>query len=199
MATGDRFILTATIDYGSFQTMENVFAYEQTAGSGNASTLSASFISDRAPDIADILSGDAHFSQIEVINVDDTSDFHLEAVAIPGVIGGEVLPPFVAAAFEYVRADRAVHNGRKSFGPLSESSQIGGNATSSFAVDCSDLAIVLAADITDTTTSSAWTPKIFRRPGTYASGVVAAPGAFYGITGVVYKRISSQNTRKFTS
>jgi len=196
MAIGNHYTVTLTSDFSVLGELQNVFVYEQTAGSGNASTLAEAFQSDVLAAIVNIISGNTTYTQLDVINLDNTSDFHTMALTEVGAIAGEALPPFVTAAFEYVRADRAVQNGRKSFGVIAESSQSNGFATPDYVTACGLVATALESDVEDTATSSLWEPVIWRRPGTYASGVVTAPGEFYPINGVVFKRISTQNTRK---
>jgi len=196
VATGDRFLVTLTAGASSLGDIQNVFAYEQVAGTGNAHTLADAFLDDVVSALVAIISVQTLFTEIYVVNLDLDSDFWTKSISNSGVITGDALPPFVSATFEYVRTTRAVQNGRKAFGTIPESSQIGGVAVPDYVTACNTLGDILEDGIQDITTGSDWSPRIWRRPGTYASGVILAPGLFYPVADIVFRGISSQNTRK---
>jgi hypothetical protein len=196
MATGEHYTVTITAGASSYGDVQNVFVYEQTAGTGNAHTLADAFISDVLAGIVNIISSATVFTQIDVVNLEDPADFWTEPITEAGALGGDFMPPFVAAAFEYVRATRSVSNGRKSFGWIPEDQVNSGFPISGYLTALNLVATTLGNNVDDVTTSSSWEPVIWRRPGTYVSGVVTDPGLFYPISAVVFKRISSQNTRK---
>lgn len=196
MAIGDKYIVTLRGNFGIISSIENVFAYLALAGSGNAHTLATAFADQLLPVILNAISGNTSFGTVEVINLDTPTDFWTETVSETGAIAGDSMPPFVTATFEYLRADRTVQNGRKAFGTIAEASVMNGFPESSYNAVLDALAGALADTLTDVSTSSEWAPRIWRRPGTYAAGVVLPPGDFYPITDVVFRSISSQNTRK---
>jgi len=198
MATvGDRYLLTLRAHSSdNSQSIQNVFAYELTVGPGGANALATGFIANTLPLIATVVSAQTFYDDAVVINLDDPTDYATVAISGPGSVGGDSMPTFCAWDFEYIRTSRIVNNGRKSIGMIGEASQVGGLPTSGTATDLAALADALGDTQLATAGLSEWEPKIFRRPGTYASGVVAAPGQFFDVADVVFRRLSTQNTRK---
>jgi len=143
-----------------------------------------------------VTSVNTFYDDCVVINLDDTTDYQTFAISGTGAITGESMPTFCAWAFEYIRTDRTVNNGRKSFSLIGENSQEGGDPTSGTLTNLNTLADALADELQEVSGPSRWEPKIFRRPGTYLSGTVAAPGQFFDVDDVVFRRLSTQNTRK---
>jgi len=196
MATGDRFILTIRGSQDGFGAdIDNVFAFEQVAGGGGAAALNNAFAGPVCAKIREALSVAYNMQELYTINVDDLADFSTLTIDEPGEVGGEVLPPFMAWAFTYQRTTRAVNNGRKAFSPIGEASINGGNATAEALIILEALAGLLTVSQGDLD-GNEWSPRLWKRPGTYSTGVVAAPGAFYSFGNVVYARVSTQNTRK---
>lgn len=196
MASGDRYVLTIRGTQAGFPAqIENVFAYEQVSGGSGAAALNAAFEDEIGQPIRDILSVAYNMTDFYTINLDDPTDFDVLTLNLPGTQGSDVLPPFMAFAFEYQRTTRAVNNGRKAFSPLSELTVSGGTASPPFVPTLDALAGLLTVSVNDMTTNE-WEPRIWKRPGTYSTGVVPAPGIFYSFGNVIYKRVSTQNTRK---
>jgi hypothetical protein len=200
MAVGDKFVITMSAHQGDDleNTFNNVFAYVGQSGSPNAADLATTFNSGVVTAICDALSSTMLIDTVTVINLDNTTDFFILNSGLGGVLGGEAEPRFVAWEFEYLHADRAVHSGRKSFGAI-PTDQVVGNAASVSAVGAilDPLAATLA-DVLDGGSASEYAPMIWRRAGTYlVAGVPTAfPDTFYPITTVLYRRVSTQNTRK---
>lgn len=200
MASGDRYQLVLIQKYGGAAgvTCDNVFSYEQTNGVGDATTLLNTFAVSVMDDILSIQSSAITNVQISCINLDNLSDYDTLPDGSPGsASAGDTLPPYATWTFRYVRATRAVKDGRKAFSGIPETNQINGIALGTYLGTLDNVATALGQTLTEISTGSSWEPRIWRRPGTYKSGVVAAPGLFYPIAGVVYSSISTQNTRKY--
>lgn len=196
-AIGDHYIATlrgrSTINS---QAIQNTFCYELESGVGGAAALGDILNTVIMPPLLDVLSNLVFFDDWYIINLETPTDFADVAINLPGNHAGDSMPSFVAWEFEYVRASRAVNNGRKAFGLISENDVANGGAVGGLVTPLNTLGNWLGSDLVDTGATMRFGPRIWRRPGTYASGVVAAPGAFFEIVNVLYRRVSSQNTRK---
>jgi len=198
MATvGDRYLLTLRAhSVDNSQSIQNVFAYELTVGPGGANTCAIAFATNIMPAIEAVISVQTFYDDCVVINLDDPTDYQTFVISGTGAVTGDSMPTFCAWEFEYIRTNRTVNNGRKSFGVLSEASQSNGEPLSGVVTNLATLANSLADELQEVSGPSRWEPKIFRRPGTYLSGTVAAPGQFFDVDDVVFRRLSTQNTRK---
>jgi len=197
MAVGDRFQLTLrSTDSVNHLEVANVFTYEQTFSTQGADALAVGFVDNVLPYIAAVVSNVTIFVDLTIINFDDLSDYTTVALGGDGDVGGDAMPPFVTFDFEYIRTTRAVNNGRKAIGLVPESSVVNGVAVAGVADALAALAGAFAGPLTETISGAIYKSMIWRRPGTYASGAVAAPGAFFDIGSVTYRAVSTQNTRK---
>jgi len=197
LAIGDKYVLTLSghVVGDISNVINNVFAYEAASAGCNAAGLSDGFGVDVLTDIANICSSAMSFDQILVVNLDDPADFNIEPISIYGAGNSAYMPKFVAFGFEYVRAVRGVHNGRKSFGVIAEDAVVDGSAASAVVADLNTLAGKLAANVVDAATND-YIPRIWRRAGSYGTPPASFPDTYYPISGVVYKAVGSQNTRK---
>lgn len=199
-AVGDKYLLFTTSfadnDDELANPLINVFAYEAASGTVSADDLNGAFQSLVLPSWVDCVNIHTVMRTIQVINLDDPVDFLIDNINETGVTNGEILPSFMAYEFEYVRAVRGVHSGRKSIAGLDEGQLSGGEASGTEL----GLLNILAADFGTSIagTLGLYTPRIWRRQGTYkVDGVPTVfPHTFYPISGVVYRRVSTQNTRK---
>lgn len=197
MAVGNHYLLTLRGHaVASATAIQNAFVYEQIDGIGDAADVNVAFASDITTLLMAVCSTQYSLDTYYTVNLNDPDDFAETAEGTVGEVSGEYLPIYNTWAFEYIRTTRAVQNGRKALGIISENSQTNGAATALTLLDLTPLASALLADITATPTSSIFRPKLWRRPGTYESGVVSAPGLFYPVSDVIYKGISTQNSRK---
>lgn len=199
MAIGDHYVLTLKGQWQSPATqISNVFAYKQISATGNNERLFEAFVSDVLPAILDVLSEATIFTAIDVVNMETLADFGTYGLtAQEGVDTGDSMPPFVTWEFEYLRTTRAINNGRKAIGIMAESRVLNGEATADIQPFLEALAVAFETNLTNSIDTSIYSPQLWRRPGTYSSGAVAAPGVFWDIAGVEYRRVSTQNTRKF--
>jgi hypothetical protein len=199
-AVGDKYVLTLTSQYipdGVLgNPLINVFAYEATSGTPSAMNLIDAFATIVLDLLTDVLSSETNVFGFDVVNLDDLGDFASVSNAHSGAVTGDNANVFVGWEFEYLRAVRGVHNGRKTFGVIAESSITSGNATSGSLTDLNLLAVALGQSINDVSVTASYTPRIWRRAGNYGNPPAAFPDTFYPISQVAYRRVSTQNTRK---
>lgn len=200
MAIGDKYVVTLHSHESGVTANPfiNVFAYQANNGLGTAADLAEVFETDLLAFLINVVSNITIFDQIEVINLDNTLDYDTRVVGSFGTRAGEYLPRFNAWEFEYIRADRAVHNGRKAFGLLAETDVVNGVADVGISGALATLEGSMAVPLIGSITGGNYGPKIYRRAGTYlVSGTPTVfPATFYPIEGVRYNRVSTQNTRK---
>jgi hypothetical protein len=198
MASGDHYTLTlhGRNSVAGYADADNVFVYEQTGGTGGASELMFEWMTNQLPAIVDCLSVAWEFADVQVINLDDPTDFDQTFVGSNGTRTGDPMPSFVAAGFTYARSSRLFNNGSKRLGPISEGDVASGQPVSGYLTLLQAAATLMGQPIIDAGTVSTWVPVIWRRPGTYDSGVVSPPGLFNPINDVRFTAITTQNTRK---
>lgn len=196
MALGDRFILrmkTVASVMAGFPAY-NTFAYECTLGNGQAAHLNGVFDAVVPVALKVILSNLCMISEYNTINLDDNTDFAVTAATQTGTSTGDVLPPFAAWSFRYLRRDRTINDGSKRFGLVPEQLWTGttqaGVALTQIPIINTALAQVIAAGGIE------YTPRIWRRQGFYGAGATPFPDTFYPINGVTFVGMGSQNTRK---
>jgi len=205
MPIGDKFVLTlfaknSNTDPAAVNPFINVFAYEGTSGTPTAADCIAAFDNDIMTNILNLTSSATEYYRIECINLDNLADFSTLPITQIGIVTGEHMPEFVGWEFQYIRAVRGVHHGRKTFSIVAESSQINGAPTSGMLTTLVNTQTVLGLPITGPL--GLYTPRIWRRAGVYApySGTpkvgTTYPDTFYPISGVDFIRLSTQNSRK---
>ena len=197
MATGDHYLVTVLGHaVSSLTSIQNAFVYEQTAGIGAASHLNGAWVLHQLTEFLAVCSSQYSLDGLQTINLDDLDDYNNAVVDFPGAVSGEYLPIYNAWAFRYYRTTRAIQDGRKAIGIIGEGDQENGVPLALTLGRLTTLANKFLADFDDIPTGSTYTPRLWRRPGTYSSGVVSAPGLFYPVGDVTFERISTQNTRK---
>lgn len=204
MAVGDKFVVTLTAyyndDLAQANPIINVFAYEGVNGAPNAASLDTGFSGSIIPALGVIQTTNLTYNLLEVINLDNPSDFSLSALSDVGTRAGQYLNPFVGWEFQFIRAVRGIHHGRKTIAGIAETDINNGAADSG--INAALLAAAAAMESTILQGGNEYTPKIWRRAGNYApySGTPPVgtpyPDTFYPISGVVYNRVSTQNSRK---
>lgn len=200
-AVGDKYVMRLRSkdtlqDPAGINPFYNVFAYEATSGSPTALDMWTGWDAAMSSAMCDLLSSATEFDFVEVINLDDASDFLLLPIALVGTVTGEYLAPFCGWEFGYQRAVRGVHNGRKTFSIVPEISVINGNPSIGALSALNGFASSL--ETAYNSPNATYTPRIWRRAGTYNVGGVPTvfPDTFYPISGVVFNRLSTQNSRK---
>ena len=196
MALGDRYRLDDLQTYLS-QGCLNIYFYKWISGSGGgAADLIAAWEDAMLDPITDIQVASLTHVAIQSINVDDVTDYGLD-VPVTNNVGnnsGQGMPPFVCWAFRYNRATRAVRNGQKRIPGVPESGVEDGVASSGSLDALAGVATAMAGTLVSDALCH-YEPRIMRRvfdPGTGITTYTDFP-----ISGVIYTRVSSQNTRKF--
>lgn len=198
MAASDRYVVTMETNWTYITGAPgiNVFAYTQTLGTGNAFTLWGELAAQVTPAIAAIISNLCAIRDVSIINLDDPSDFYVGDVNDVGTRTGDPLPQFCAWYFDYLRTTRTVKNGRKSFGIVAEADWTGASPAAGITASISNLQTILGGDISDGAVTNTWSPRIWRRAGTYGNPPVAWSDTFFPVAGVVFRTVGSQNSRK---
>lgn len=113
-----------------------------------------------------------------------------------GGIETEALPPFVAWTFQYTRPNANYRHGYKRFAGVPEAGQVKGIVASSYVASLNALADKLKADVPLGTGagSAHMFPKLVQR---VKNGTPVDPDVWYQPSTVVYKKIGSQNSRKY--
>ena len=142
--------------------------------------------------LQDVLNDLTELKEIDVINLDDPSDFGTTVVlAWSGNIIGDAMPPFVAWRFKLLREDRTFRPGRKAYGLVSEGSVQDGVAIAGILPTLNLVATGLESTLVTPVGASSLIPVMAREiPG-------GGTSAWTGVTGALYVEVSSQNTRKF--
>ena len=110
---------------------------------------------------------------------------------------GQVLPPFVAWSFQYTRPDANYRHGYKRFAGVAESQQENGFASSGALAVLNALAVDLRSDmkLNDAMINAPFMDaRLVQR---IKNGVPVDPDVWYVPSTIVYKKIGSQNTRKY--
>lgn len=191
MASGDRFLLTLNGDYHGIL-WKNVFGYRHDTGSSTAAALGSVFDASVLNALRDMQATSCNYNTIEVINLDEPTDF---ATVIPTITNGtdvgDGLPAFVCTAFLIARQSRLVRNGWKRFTGVTEPMVDGQNLASAYQTKANALAGQLTTYL-GTVEGDAWYPQIVRR--TIVNGVTQY--TFFEAGTVSFSKISTQNTRK---
>ena len=192
MALGDLYTLRLQYTFLG-KAMENTFFYEQTLGALGASFLASSFEAQLVPEIALIQSSSVTYERIVVVNLDDTGDFHTEAVVQGGSIAGEALPPYAAWGYTRFSTDRRIRSGGLRFGGVAESSQDDGFATAAQVILLDALESELAAEVSNVPGTLKWGLRL------HTDGNIATGGSplTIPVASVIFRRLTTQSSRKF--
>lgn len=167
----------------------NVYWFQQTGGTGDATDLATAFADQWLPDILGIQSGTCEHVHAVVVNHDDGGDFaDFSYASNSGARGGNAGPNFTSYAFILRRSTRLVRNGWKRYGPPAEGDIIGNAASGSpILTALAALAGTLSAPLVD-------------GPNVYSMRIVHkdAGGALtpYPVATVDYVRVTTQTTRR---
>lgn len=196
MPNGD-FYIVQDVQTMNSQEVINTYVYEQVDGVVGAEQLAEAFLTDMISAIVNCQTTNVLHTEIRVQSVFSLSDFYVLNHTPPGIAGtvaGESLPTFVALAFFYQRATRAARNGHKRIAGVAESWQAGGIFTGPQAT-VDGLADAMAAPL-QVVLVDTWEPRIWRRAKGAVLGDPGWPDSFHLVADVVFRGISSQNSRK---
>jgi len=191
----------AVFDHQEFdgQSCLNVHAYSVTGSGGTANALALQYDSEVLTHMIDLQSIHVAHTLLEVINLEDDTDFFVFAPTAVGTISGDALPPYCSFAIFWPRTTRASRNGHTRIPGVAESQQGDGVLNSTALGSVQAVADFLRT--IDGPSGSSWTAthEIWRRPQSPEahppSGVTQA--FFSHGQGIAVENVSTQNTRKF--
>lgn len=200
MAVNDRFQLVLTTSYRG-ALFNNVFGYKQTAGSNAAAAqqLTDAFENSVWPAIRAFLQTTCLAVSLSSINVDNQADYYLLGAAgfttPDGVRTGGESNTFMAFGFVMPRTTRAVRNGAKRFGGISDNDIDGGVATAGVYPALAAAATAMGDTITSTG-SNTYQPRIMRRIRTGTAPNYVYEYQDWPMGTPYYRRVTTQNSRK---
>lgn len=194
MSVGDVYQVLDKQTYGS-QDVLNVYYYQSNSDNLTAEDIATLFGDTVISQVILIQTTVMQHEAIEVINLDDPTDFFEEILspATAGTIGSASMPSYVSWTFKLVRSNRTVRNGRKAICGVAESATANNVPEASAVEELEDTADVFAALLDDGGGNTA-TPVIYGKPTPAPSSL---PLRIVPISGGEFTHISSQNTRKF--
>jgi hypothetical protein len=196
VAIGNHYLITvrgrAT---ASGQPVQNVFVYEHTSGLANYNDVNLAWLESVWPKIKDVCASGYTLDELYTVNLEDVDDFGTTLVGEAGGVVDNRLPTYDTWGFKLTRVSRATQNGRKFLGLVAEGDQNDGDPTAAAAIKLALLATSLYAPITYTGSSANFSPRIWRRPGSYESGTVSAPGTFHEIGSAQFTKITHMDSR----
>lgn len=171
----------------------NVFGYKTNTPIVNeVQELADRFRDFKVPAIATVVVSGTRFDYVAVENIGGGVDY-AERTIVPAIDGertGPSMPRFVAAGFEYRRDEVGQRSGAKRFGRVAETDVSYNDPTGPYTAVCDALALILAEPI-QVGLVDIFFPVILERPA--ISGGIWGD---HGISGVLFKRITTQNSRK---
>jgi len=190
-AVTDPYVARLTV-FGHILTEEaiNVFHYAAPTFAAGVSDLNTEFQAEVVPSWLAAVSGNYRMDSINIQMVRGSTAFGTFIVGLTGLTSGEVLPPSDSWDFTLVRGGGGERNGYKRLAGVPESLQNGGVAVSGalpgLALVANAFAEVLGSDL--------WAPVIERE---YIGKVRQIPPKYYDVSGVIYSKIGTQNSRKY--
>jgi len=196
VAIGNHYLITVRgQSIASGKPVENVYVYEHTTGLANYNDVNLAWLESIWPKIQVVCASGYRLNELYTVNLEDLSDFGTTVVAEDGLVVDNRLPTYDTWGFKLQRVTRDTQNGRKFIGFIAESQQNDGDPTAPALALLALLATALYAPITYTGSSASFMPRIWRRPGVYVGGTVAAPGTFHEIGNAVFTKITTMASR----
>lgn len=149
MAIGDVYQLVDDQRYLG-QRVLNIYHYVNRRESSNAQGLADGFVQDVLPFITPCQSPNLEHVSVEVINLDDDTDFAQVAVNIPGntAAAGDDMASFYALRIRLLRSSRAIRNGSKRYAGVLEGGVNSNSVGTVLLTPLSDLASALTNPVT---------------------------------------------------
>lgn len=177
---------------------KNVFWYKATDPGAEAGQLALLFESTIIPAIATVQSSDFQWTNLDIYNLVEPSDFYTGTLSDVGDRGALAMPNFVAWYVRYFRSTTLTANGRKMIAGVSESDVSDGVIVPAVLVTMDLMTDVLETALvggfgTDYIPCIAKTEE-YTNPET--GKTYRVPIELFGISRVEYVRVSTQNSRK---
>lgn len=196
MALNDHYQLTQRgIVVETVQPVENVWVYEQIAGTGSYNDFALAWLEDVWPAYKALCNNHYKLNEVYIVNLDNLDDFGTVPVDEVGTVDSAGLPSYDTWGFKLTRTTRAVQNGRKFVGLIGETDQDNGVPVAGALTRIATMENKLIQNIQYVGSSAIYSPRIWRRPGVYESGEVEAPGLFYPIGAASFTKITTMKTR----
>ena len=187
MAINDVYRLKFTLQSDG-QIFQNVYYYLGLTNNATAENLAEGWQIQKTAALRDLISVNSNFLTVSAENLSSAeADYVYNYVGISGNRAGENMPTFTAWGFELVVTSATIRNGAKRIGPIAEGDVLNNNASAG-------MIALLDAWATDIQI-----PVQFGGVDTFQLGVFRANqlGTSYTpVTDVVYKRVTTQNSRK---
>lgn len=171
----------------------NVFGYhDQLALPVAMSELVNHFLTDVLPDLAAVVASIMFYTRLECEQVIGGSLYidHVIDPPVQGLRSGDFLPLFNAWGFEFRRANRGERSGAKRLGAITENDVDAGAADATIHPLLVAAAAAMGSPIQIGLVNT-WFPVILERPVPPATA-----WGFHDLNDVLYKRVTTQNTRK---
>lgn len=173
------------------QNCVNVYHYRQTTAPGDAGDLANEFDNDVITTMLPVQHSGVVHNGVEVINLDNLTDFATLNVNRAGTNAGIApMPSFVSWSFKLDRSGRDLRNGGKRIVGVCEESTSGNAPIAAIEPTLDALAQDFAKTLTDLASGGSWEPVIVRR------NHPTKPDALTLVAGASFTRISTQNSRK---
>lgn len=196
MALNDHYLVTVRGEVvETNHPVQNAYVFELIAGTGNYNDMALAFDEDVWPSMQALSTNHYRLIELYIVNLDDPDDFGTIPIDELGSVDSAGLPSYDTWGFKLTRTTRAVQNGRKFIGLVGETDQDNGVPTIGALTRLAAMENKLYSNIQYTGSSAIFSPRIWRRPGTYDSGVVASPGLFYPIGSASFTKITTMKTR----
>lgn len=191
MAVGDRYRITCAQTYLS-QGVINVYHYKQYEGvGGSAEDLRSPFVEFILPEIRAFQSNQLSYVAFTTINLDNLDDFDVH-IPVPTITGVDTtvnpLASFYAFSYQFVRSTRASRHGWKRIAGIPEEAVVGNSVAGGYSTMATDAAAAMFNSIIGV--SGSYRPVIVRK------NVVPALSQDFAVQDVVFRGVSTQNTRK---
>jgi hypothetical protein len=174
--------------------MENRFFYELIAGVGSFVSLFNAITDEILPPMKAVQADDLTHVQMVIVNLDDVTDFGTIATGGVGARAGDPLPPHDAWGFTFFPDSRAMSpGGKRVAGPI-EADVANGQAAGVAPPLLDTLALAFFDDIPDISGTAVFSPRLHR----FATTTPVAPAVTVGIRSVLYRRVTTQSSRKFS-
>lgn len=195
MAIGDVYEITLEGTYLLQRTI-NVFHYvrDGISGAPDPDLFADAFVAMFNGPVSDAIASGTGWDTLRIKDV-NPSGFEFVRLGLGlsgGFSAGDLMPPFVALSFLYQRNNRTTFHGHKRFAGVGEAGQNNGLPTSSL----NTLAATAAAALLSTLTASGldYLPCIYSK---VLNGVPRSTPVVNLVKDVIFKGITTQNTRKF--
>lgn len=190
MAVGDFYELKLSGNTNGV-TVLNIFHFEMTAGSGGGSLqLGNAFLLNTVDNIGSVCSSDTTFTDLEVRNLNNGTDFSVEAFSFSGVRGSNSATTFLAWSYTYNPSNINFRAGGKRFGSIAALDLVDNSPSATILSNLNGLAVALGGALSGG--GNTYRPRIKRKtplsaPATYT---------YVNVDSVVFHRLSTQGTRK---